>query len=66
MAINPRMQLSHARVMAERCRRMAEAETRPEVAGYLQGLAESFEGEVARLAAAVSDAQPRRGRRPCA
>jgi hypothetical protein len=63
MAINPRTQLSHARVMAERCRRMAEAETRPEVAGYLQGLAETFEGEATRLAAVVDESQPRRSRR---
>jgi hypothetical protein len=63
MAINRRMQLSHARDMAERCRRMAEAETRPEVASYLQGLAESFEGEARRLAAAVDSAPARRSHR---
>jgi hypothetical protein len=64
MTINPRIQFDHARTMAERCRRMAEAEPRPEVASYLEGLAESFEGEAARLADAASQAQARGTRRP--
>lgn len=66
MATDTRKQLAYARMMAERCRRMAEEEPRPHVSDYLRDLAESFEIEAEQLEAVEDLAERRRTRRPCA
>jgi hypothetical protein len=38
-----RKQIAYARMMAEKCRRMAAEETRPAVSDYLNALANDFE-----------------------